>query len=522
MKVPPRWRGILLGLTIIPFWTNFLVRTLGWLILLQPNGALSGILQDLHLIASPLDVLDTREAVQLGVVYNYLPLMIFPLFVALDRLDPALREASKDLGANRWDTFRQVTLPLAFPGVAAGLLLVFIPLTGDYITAAVLGGAKGNMVGALVASQFNAAQNWALGSAMAVILILMILGSVAFFAVLGLIVRAIIRRTPTRRDRTGDRMSAVTQSRHVRRDPVNVLLGVWGIVVFVFLFLPILMIVIYSFNDGRALVVWKEFGLRPYVDALDNPTIRNAIFTSIRAALGAALISTVCGSLAGIALARRSGKWTIGFLALLFLVLVTPEIVDAISLLDLVRADRRAVRPRQRHPQLRPVPPLGRPLDLRDGGGHTHRPRPAGGPGRVPRGGVGRSLRASGSDVPEDHVAADDAGGPGGRAARVQPEPGQHDHLVVRLDGERLAVAGVRAQFDPRRHAAGDRGDVHPGAPADLVRAVPRRGRAAEGWPVGRGGRRDDRRSGGGTQVEAATRSRLAIASSGGTRDLGR
>ena len=183
--MPPRWRGLLLGLTIVPFWTNFLVRTLGWLILLQPNGPLSGILQDLHLIGGPLDVLDTREAVQLGVVYNYLPLMIFPLFVALDRLDPALREASKDLGANRWKTFRQVTLPLSMPGVVAGLLLVFIPLTGDYITAAVLGGAKGNMVGALVASQFNTAQNWALGSAMAVILIMMILASVAIFAIVG-------------------------------------------------------------------------------------------------------------------------------------------------------------------------------------------------------------------------------------------------------------------------------------------------------------------------------------------------
>ena len=183
VKVPPRWRGLLLGLMIVPFWTNFLVRTLGWLILLQPNGPLSTLLQDLHLIGGPLDVLDTREAVQLGVVYNYLPLMIFPLFVALDRLDPALREASKDLGASRWKTFRQVTLPLAMPGVVAGLLLVFIPLTGDYITAAVLGGAKGNMVGALVASQFTTAQNWALGSAMAVILILMILGSVAVFAV---------------------------------------------------------------------------------------------------------------------------------------------------------------------------------------------------------------------------------------------------------------------------------------------------------------------------------------------------
>jgi spermidine/putrescine transport system permease protein len=87
-----------------------------------------------------------------------------------------------------------VTLPLAMPGAVAGLLLVFIPLTGDYITAAVLGGAKGNMVGALVASQFSTAQNWALGSAMAVILILMILGSVAVFATIGLVARALIRR----------------------------------------------------------------------------------------------------------------------------------------------------------------------------------------------------------------------------------------------------------------------------------------------------------------------------------------
>jgi spermidine/putrescine transport system permease protein len=195
VKVPPRWRGLLLGLTIVPFWTNFLVRTLGWLILLQPNGFLSGILQDLHLIGGPLDVLDTKEAVQLGVVYNYLPLMIFPLFVALDRLDPALREASKDLGANRFRTFRQVTLPLAMPGVIAGLLLVFIPLTGDYITASVLGGAKGNMVGALVASQFNTAQNWALGSAMAVILILMILLSLAVFGLIGLGIRSLVRRS---------------------------------------------------------------------------------------------------------------------------------------------------------------------------------------------------------------------------------------------------------------------------------------------------------------------------------------
>ena len=188
-RVPPRWRGVLLGLVIVPFFVNFLVRTIGWLILLSPAGPVSTLLQQLGIRDEPLHLLQTRGAVQLGVVYNYLALMIFPLFVALDRLDPAMREASKDLGASRWKTFRQVTLPLAAPGIVAGLLLVFIPLTGDYITAAVLGGAKGNMAGALVASQFTTAQNWALGAAQAVILIVMILGTVAVFAVVGLAIR---------------------------------------------------------------------------------------------------------------------------------------------------------------------------------------------------------------------------------------------------------------------------------------------------------------------------------------------
>jgi putrescine transport system permease protein len=126
---------------------------------------------------------------------------------------------------------------------------------------------------------------------------------------------------------------AVRRTLHPKRDVTNGFLAVWGILVFVFLFLPIVMIVIYSFNDGRALVVWHQFGFKAYTDALNNPTIRSAIFTSIRAAAGAAVIATIIGSLAGIALARRPGKWTIGFLGLLFLVLVTPEIVDAISLL---------------------------------------------------------------------------------------------------------------------------------------------------------------------------------------------
>ena len=194
VRVAPKWRGVFLGLIIIPFWTNFLVRTVAWRIVLAPKGLISNFLQTNGLHSGPIRVLDTASAVQLGVVYNYLPLMIFPVFVALDRLDPALREASKDLGANRWRTFVQVTLPLAMPGVVAGLLLVFIPLAGDYITAAVLGGAKGNMAGALVATQFLQAQNRALGSAVAVVLIVAILIVISVAGALSIAGRTVLRR----------------------------------------------------------------------------------------------------------------------------------------------------------------------------------------------------------------------------------------------------------------------------------------------------------------------------------------
>jgi len=193
VKVPPKWRGVLLGLVLVPFWTNFLVRTIGWQIILAPDGFLSGVLQDIKVLSSPLAVDKTRTAVQVGVVYNYLPLMILPLFVAFDRLDSTLREASKDLYASRWATFRQVSLPIAMPGVIAGLLLVFIPLMGDYITASLLGGAKGTMIGVLVATQFQNAQNWALGSATAILLIAFILGIVAIFGAIGYGLNAIAR-----------------------------------------------------------------------------------------------------------------------------------------------------------------------------------------------------------------------------------------------------------------------------------------------------------------------------------------
>lgn len=194
VKVDPRWRPLLLALVLVPFWTNFLVRTLGWQIFLAPNGMASDALQWWGVLNGPLDILYTRGAVQLGVVYNYLPLMILPLYVVFERLDPSQREASRDLGAGRWKTFFSVTVPDALPGIASGCLLVFIPLMGDYLTASVLGGARGTMIGQVVARQFTSAQNWALGSAMAVTLMAFVLLTVVLAAAVFLLVRTIVRR----------------------------------------------------------------------------------------------------------------------------------------------------------------------------------------------------------------------------------------------------------------------------------------------------------------------------------------
>ena len=169
--VSPRWKLVLLFILVLPYWINFLLRTFAWRIILAPEGALSHALQDIGLLSGPLTVLDSNAAVQLGIIYNYLPLMVLPIYVALDRIDPALIQGSMDLGATRLRTFFFITLPLAAPGILGGLVLTFVLASGDYVVPAILGGAKGLMVGNLVAIQILSAQNLPLGAAMAILLI---------------------------------------------------------------------------------------------------------------------------------------------------------------------------------------------------------------------------------------------------------------------------------------------------------------------------------------------------------------
>lgn len=169
LRAPDRWKRPLLVLTVIPFWTSFLIRTYAWILLLRSEGVINSALMGTGLIGAPLKLLYSDFAVLVGQVYGELPFMILPIYVALDRLDIRLLEAAQDLGANRFWTFVKITLPLSRPGLIAGIALVFIPSLGAFITPDLLGGAKSVMIGNLIQNQF-AQLNQPFGSALSLIL----------------------------------------------------------------------------------------------------------------------------------------------------------------------------------------------------------------------------------------------------------------------------------------------------------------------------------------------------------------
>jgi len=169
LRAGERWKRLLLVLTVIPFWTSFLIRTYAWMLLLRSEGVINTALLNTGLIHEPLKLLYNDFAVLVGQVYGELPFMILPIYVVLERLDTRLLEAAQDLGANRFWTFVKITLPLSRPGLIAGIVLVFIPSLGAFITPDLLGGAKSIMVGNLIQNQF-AQLNQPFGSALSLLL----------------------------------------------------------------------------------------------------------------------------------------------------------------------------------------------------------------------------------------------------------------------------------------------------------------------------------------------------------------
>ena len=165
-----RRKGLYLNLVMLPFWTSFLVRTYAWMFLLRDTGLINTILQSLGVIRQPLPLLYNDGAVILGLVYGYLPFMILPIYAALERLDPSLLEAAADLGAGPFSSVARVTIPLSGPGIWAGVVLVFIPTLGTYLTSDLLGGGRTVLVGNLIQNQFTSARNWPFGAAASILL----------------------------------------------------------------------------------------------------------------------------------------------------------------------------------------------------------------------------------------------------------------------------------------------------------------------------------------------------------------
>ncbi len=178
LRAPARWRTLLLILVIVPFWTSILIRTYAWIFLLGGQG-IPALLEALGLGAPRL--INTPFAVLVGIVYGYLPLMVFPIYVSLERLDRRLLEASADLGSPPWRAFLQVTLPLSLPGVATGCMLVFILLMGEFLIPAMLGGGKVFFVGNALVDLFLQSRNWPFGAAVAAALVLVMLVTVTLY-----------------------------------------------------------------------------------------------------------------------------------------------------------------------------------------------------------------------------------------------------------------------------------------------------------------------------------------------------
>jgi putrescine transport system permease protein len=180
-RSPRRWQPLLVMLIILPFWTSFLIRVYAWINILQRDGLLNSVLLALNVIDTPQAWLASDTAIYIGVVYSYLPFMVLPLYAALEKIDPTLLEAAADLGCPRWKAFWRVTVPLSKSGIAAGALLCFIPIVGEFVIPDLLGSSSNQMIGQTLWNEFFSNRDWPVASALAVMLLAVLLIPILFY-----------------------------------------------------------------------------------------------------------------------------------------------------------------------------------------------------------------------------------------------------------------------------------------------------------------------------------------------------
>ena len=313
---PRKRRLVLLMLVILPFWTSFLIRTYSWMVLLNPAGLINKLLGVFDV--GPLPLLYNEGSIVVGLVYAYLPLMILPIYSSIERLGDGPREAAQDLFARPWSTFRRVLLPLTLPGVVAGCIFVFVPSMGNFIVPDLLGGGKAVMVGNLIQQQFLSARDWPFGATLAVAVIgimLVLLGGQA----------AVLRREQGTAERSP------TESHAGRRRGRGRLRAHMGLV-YAFLYLPIAVLVVLSFNASSLPTAWGGFSTKWYRALLDNEPLIASVRTTLVVAVFVTAISTVLGTLLAIGLHRTVRSRFLD--SALFVPAVIPDIVLAIGLLS--------------------------------------------------------------------------------------------------------------------------------------------------------------------------------------------
>jgi putrescine transport system permease protein len=180
-RAPRRWQGVLVMLVVLPFWTSFLIRVYAWMNILQHDGLLNRTLLALRIIDQPVSWLATDYAVYIGIVYSYFPFMVLPLYAALERLDQSLLEAAADLGCPPWRAFCTVTVPLSLPGIIAGSLLCFIPITGEFVIPDLLGSSTTSMIGQTLWLEFFGNRDWPVASALAVVLLALLVTPITIY-----------------------------------------------------------------------------------------------------------------------------------------------------------------------------------------------------------------------------------------------------------------------------------------------------------------------------------------------------
>jgi len=190
-RLPRQWQTVALVLVVLPFWSNFLIRTYAWIVLLNSQGPINSTLVSLGVIGAPLELLYNRGAVVTGLLYAYLPLVVLPVYAAIERVDPQLQEAARNLGATKTRTFWDITLPLTLPGAMIGAIFVFVPSMGNFVVPELLGGGKTVMVGNLIRDQFLEARNWPFGAVLALSVVAFL---ILLFAAQALVARRINAR----------------------------------------------------------------------------------------------------------------------------------------------------------------------------------------------------------------------------------------------------------------------------------------------------------------------------------------